>query len=274
MTVKLMNTINRWIGLSTDTKPTTVAIGSTFHEYDTKLTYITYDGTNWVSYKYELGSVNVSINRDLPYLTEFWETESLVSGIWETTVDGSGTEVFATSAGYMYYDMDTDSTTDNDIILNSKYRWLCAPSIFGDSNAIVQRLCIEWEAQAVTAITSHDNTHFFMGLSSAKSTDITQQNLIGFNLVGDALKGKCDKAGTEGTTGTITATLTDWNKFKIKIDAASITFTFNETDETALTTANTHPDVAMYAVFGTRAEASTAVGLNIGPVRIWYEEVL
>lgn len=45
-------TIQRWIGLSTETKPTTAAdgkvpIGATFYEYDTKNWYKCYDGTNW-----------------------------------------------------------------------------------------------------------------------------------------------------------------------------------------------------------------------------------
>lgn len=53
MTVKKENAIIRFIGASTDTKPTgaTVPIGSTFYEYDTKELYITYDNTNWVKKK-------------------------------------------------------------------------------------------------------------------------------------------------------------------------------------------------------------------------------
>lgn len=47
MTVKKEQAIQRFIGLSTDTKSTGVAIGSTFFEYDTSDTYITYDGTNY-----------------------------------------------------------------------------------------------------------------------------------------------------------------------------------------------------------------------------------
>jgi hypothetical protein len=47
MTVKFVATTNRWLGLSSDTKPTGVRIGSIFFEYDTLKTYITYDGTNW-----------------------------------------------------------------------------------------------------------------------------------------------------------------------------------------------------------------------------------
>lgn len=43
---------HRYLGLSTDTKPTKAThdtpAGSTFYEYDTGIMYITYDGTNWV----------------------------------------------------------------------------------------------------------------------------------------------------------------------------------------------------------------------------------
>ncbi len=47
MTVKKQAAISRYIGLAADSKPTSVPVGSTFFEYDTKALYITYDGTNW-----------------------------------------------------------------------------------------------------------------------------------------------------------------------------------------------------------------------------------
>ena len=47
MSVKLITTIQRFTGLSTDTKPTG-AVGCTFLEYDTGKLYETPDGTNWV----------------------------------------------------------------------------------------------------------------------------------------------------------------------------------------------------------------------------------
>ena len=46
---KQINSINKFIGLSTDTKPTGVPVSSTFYEYDTGDLYITYDGTNWLN---------------------------------------------------------------------------------------------------------------------------------------------------------------------------------------------------------------------------------
>lgn len=49
MAVQKIATISKWIGLSTDVKPENVPVGSEFWEYDTGSTYITYDGTEWVS---------------------------------------------------------------------------------------------------------------------------------------------------------------------------------------------------------------------------------
>jgi len=48
MTVSLVTTIQRWIGLSTDTKPSSeVKVGSTFYELDTGQPFI-WDGDAWV----------------------------------------------------------------------------------------------------------------------------------------------------------------------------------------------------------------------------------
>ena len=52
MAVKKLTTPERFVGASTDTKPTdgatSVRPGATFLEYDTGVWFITYDGTNWV----------------------------------------------------------------------------------------------------------------------------------------------------------------------------------------------------------------------------------
>ena len=214
---------------------------------------------------------NIMTNRDMPFLTEFWETEALIPALWESTIDGAGTEAFATAGGRMYYDIDTDAVVDNDVFINSKYRWQVQPGLFSDANVVIEKFILEFEVELEAAITSHDNTHFFLGLSSAKSNDITQANLIGFHLVADALKGKTDKAGAETATGTITATLTDWNKFRIEISDTSVIFSVNGVAEPAIIT--NLPDVAMYIVLGTRDEnGAGSVGLNIGNVRAWYEE--
>jgi len=48
MAVKLVSTMQKFIGLSSDAKPTSADInaGSEFYEYDTGLTYI-YNGSAW-----------------------------------------------------------------------------------------------------------------------------------------------------------------------------------------------------------------------------------
>lgn len=52
MAVKNIATIKAFIGLSSDSKPTSVAVGSTFLETDTGDIYITTDdGTTWVKDK-------------------------------------------------------------------------------------------------------------------------------------------------------------------------------------------------------------------------------
>jgi hypothetical protein len=46
---RIGNLSNRWIGLSTDTKPTSgIPVGATYLEYDTGKLYTTPDGSNWV----------------------------------------------------------------------------------------------------------------------------------------------------------------------------------------------------------------------------------
>jgi len=50
MTVTLETVIQRFNGLSTDSKPTGVPAGSTFWAYDTGVMFRCYDGTNWIAY--------------------------------------------------------------------------------------------------------------------------------------------------------------------------------------------------------------------------------
>jgi len=47
MAVVWVTNMKKYVGLSTDTKPTSVLIGSTFYSYNTRELFITYDGTNW-----------------------------------------------------------------------------------------------------------------------------------------------------------------------------------------------------------------------------------
>jgi len=50
MTVSLVTTVKRFIGLAADSKPTDAPIGSSFWCYDTGVMLKTYDGTNWIAF--------------------------------------------------------------------------------------------------------------------------------------------------------------------------------------------------------------------------------
>jgi len=64
MAIKRLVTPERFVGLSTDTKPTdgatSVRPGATFYEYDTNILQITYDGTTWAK-KTESTTTKVSL---------------------------------------------------------------------------------------------------------------------------------------------------------------------------------------------------------------------
>lgn len=63
MAVYRITNTEDYIGASTDSKPTSVVIGSTFYEYDTYRTYKTYDGTNWVNKCRLLSLIESSIGK-------------------------------------------------------------------------------------------------------------------------------------------------------------------------------------------------------------------
>lgn len=50
MAVKFIATMQRYVGLAADSKPTGVPVGSTYYAYDSGVLYITYDGTNYAVY--------------------------------------------------------------------------------------------------------------------------------------------------------------------------------------------------------------------------------
>lgn len=51
MAVLLIDNIRNYVGLSSDSKPTGIPVGSVFFESDTRLIHKTYDGTNWIQFE-------------------------------------------------------------------------------------------------------------------------------------------------------------------------------------------------------------------------------
>lgn len=211
-------------------------------------------------------------NRYVESFVEFWADEILNANDWEETLDGAGTGAIGIGNGIVYYDIDTDAVVDNDVFLNSVKRWRCNPSAFGDSEDIVQKFVVEFMVQLTGNLTDHDNSHFFLGLNPAKSNVSAGSDVAQFYLNSDALSTITTVgAGNEAYPVSGPPTLTNWNKYRIEVLQDQMDFYVNGTLK------NSHtmiiPDKAVYIILGTRAENAASVGLNIGPVRAWYEEV-
>lgn len=98
MAYKKLVTPEKFIGLSTDTKPvdgaTSVRPGAIFYEYDTNITYVTHDGTNWVirnhasDFSREIALGNVS---NTTHFNKFGRNIEIDSGITADIWDGGHT---------------------------------------------------------------------------------------------------------------------------------------------------------------------------------------
>ena len=262
-----------------DVRQTKTDVGDPSGDTLTSLTAKLGDGATTVvadlatvkSNAYDSAIKNVMMDRDMPYLTEFWATESLDGAYWEETLDGGSTGAFTNTAGYMYYAITAEGVADQDAWINSKYRWQVRPSQFSDTNCELEAINLEF-VMRMNTVAYHDDSNFFLGFMSDKTTDVSTNDLAGFVLVGTDLKGKTDDSGDDETTGAITGTLTNWNKYKLRLSSDGAVFSFNESAETALSTYV--PDYAMYLVFGTRAVGANAAWIHMANIRVWYEEVV
>ncbi len=111
MAVLRIESANRWIGESTDTKPTMashpgrVRVGDTFLEQDTKVIFITYDGTNWVEAPAGRGlkRVRTTVDIDTDWTGAIDAGDILSNDDCCTTIGtyGTFTDVGFTNGGYV-----------------------------------------------------------------------------------------------------------------------------------------------------------------------------
>lgn len=85
MTVSLVTTIQRWIGLSTDTKPTSAPEGSTFFETNTGQGWV-WDESNWVE--------DISMINAFSQALKEWNPKPTDIG----TIIGDGRKIVTTAA--------------------------------------------------------------------------------------------------------------------------------------------------------------------------------
>lgn len=218
-------------------------------------------------------------NHDLPIFDAYWEFEQLDVAILEETLDGAGTGTFTAIAdeGIMFYRLVTGAVADNDAILNSKYRWPVIPSMFGDSNLPFTSLSLEFMARFIDEdLTS--NQYVTLGFTEAKNNDndaAAGNDIAAFVFdpapAADTLWSRTSVNGTDEENNVSAGiTLTNWNLYQITVAQDVIYFYINKTPVAAHVT--TIPNMAMYLLFGTRAEGAAATTLDLAPVRAWYQE--
>lgn len=223
--------------------------------------------------------INSAANHDLPIFDEYWEFEQLDVAKWEEILDGAGTGTFTATVdeGIMFYRLVTGAVANNDAILNSKYRWMVIPSIFGDANSPFTSLSLEFMARFVNvALTS--NQYVTLGFTEGKNNDndaAAGNDIAAFVLdpapAADTLWSRTSVNGTDEENNVSAGiTLTNWNLYKIVVIEDAIRFYINGAPVAAHVT--TIPNMAGYLLFGTRAEGAAATTLDLGLIRAWYQE--
>jgi hypothetical protein len=152
-------------------------------------------------------------------------------------------------------------------------RWLDSSPTFG-VNTILRRLIVEFEMRLSNVI-NMDNTQCFFGLTPDQANIRTSNNLAGFALLADVLQTVTDAGGVEETNTGFLENLALFNKFRMEIYgdvAPTIDFYLNE----VLIARHTVriPNIPSYLNFYVDSEAALGAAIEVGVVRIWYEDMV
>jgi hypothetical protein len=204
------------------------------------------------------GAKNIGFNRDLPYLTEFFEDETIFASTWDETVTNTGAIAFATSAGYKYVNLSTGATDVSTAVLNSDQRFEFRPGSFNLVQGVITRIVMEWDMR-FTNVANILNTSFLAGFGNAKASIRTSNNIAGFILDGDVLKSITDDGGTEELTDVSSGiTVTNWNKYRITaVPGNTVQFYINDT---------------VVATHNTAANLPEDADVDVAHIRQWYSE--
>lgn len=219
------------------------------------------------------GAKNIGFNRDLPYLTEFFEDETIFASTWDETVTNTGAIAFATSAGYKYVNLSTGATDVSTAVLNSDQRFEFRPGSFNLVQGVITRIVMEWDMR-FTNVANILNTSFLAGFGNAKASIRTSNNIAGFILDGDVLKSITDDGGTEELTDVSSGiTVTNWNKYRITaVPGNTVQFYINDTVVATHNTAANLPDDAMYIIVHNANDAAADADVDVAHIRQWYSE--
>lgn len=133
MPVYEISAVNRYIGLSSDTKPTPDFYGSIFFETDTRLTHICYDGVNWAQYVDEdnPGAMQTSTNPAANAAVTVAIIDAY-SGVIILQNDGTpANQTLAsptiTTAGKIFTVVNNDTSVDNETVIANSVSFTVTP---------------------------------------------------------------------------------------------------------------------------------------------------
>ncbi len=149
--------------------------------------------------------------------------------------------------------------------LSSKF-FVWNPESAETDKDIWQRVVLEFEA-ALVGVTAQNNSKFLMGLAQTNG-ERSDDNVLGFSLVSDALNTLTDKAGTE-TENVVSSppTLTAYNRYKIVLSNGSVEFYVNGAlVDTIITNI---PAIPLKAAFVLISDNSGSAELRVGATRLY-----
>ena len=219
------------------------------------------------------GAKNIGFNRDLPYLTEFFEDETISVAVWDGTTTNTGAITFAVENGYKYVNLSTGATDVSTAVLNTAQRFEFRPNSFNLTQGVITRIVLEWDMR-LTNVANMLNTSVLFGFGNSKTSIRTSNNIAGFILDGDVLKSITDNGGTEELTDVSAGiAVTEWNKYRITaLPGNTVQFYINDALVATHNDAASLPNDAMYIIFHNANDSAADADVDVAHIRQWYSE--
>ena len=208
------------------------------------------------------------INMTQPVVTfnEVWDF--LNTGVWSVTDPATGS-AWVVSSNNSYKILGTQPNGNETARLVSVSTIACSPGRFINDASLMDRFVIEWE-MTVNPAADVDNSLSFFGISDSNTATRATNNIVGFVLASDVIKGIVDSGGAETLT-TVTATPGGMQRFRMEIEGNLVAFYVDGIQLGVLTPATISK--VMYLNFFLDTEAGGPVALYIGELRWWFDSI-
>lgn len=201
----------------------------------------------------------------VPMFLETWQDEGGISiADWVVTNPATGGAWVRGAVGGSLRAISTPNLNET-ARLRSTVQWLDTPLNYG-INSILTQLNLEFELR-LGNVANLDNGICVFGWTGAAAADRTNNNIIAFALIGDALQTVTDNGGVETVNTGFGEVLTNFNKLRIQCFANVVQFWLN--GAIIATHVTNLPTTPMYLNFYVDTEAGGAASIEVGVNRIW-----